>query len=368
MNTRICVASIAFVGVMLPVWSAQAGIHAATFDQLSWHGLTSSQPLSPWGRVTFEFDRQPELRYLNVSIRRPGDAEPTWVIRNMGVAGYDGVRTDRVSTMLDLGTDAGEMVTLFDYGISLGTALDAAPAIDRFDVQMHQLDYQIGGVAGRDSGDPGDPPSDDDTTKPEPIIDVVLPGRDAFVNQVQDIADCAVGAVSNSLKYLKATGRGGELEDGMISMPTWEERFGRDDEGLTPPNWMTTKKQYFDANPDLKITTTFIEGGLTLDNLKKIAEAVRQGQDVEIVLDGHVVVAAGVRVYKDGDIEIDVFDDNQKDEQADPMRTARGTVGGKLDGKDVVVFVLEVPAPATALTLAAPVVMTWNSRRRRPLL
>lgn len=352
--------------VLLAVSVARAGIHSATIDQLSWYGSTAGQPLSPWGRVVFEFDRQPELRYLNLAIRKPGDAEPTWVIRNMGVAGYEGDRMDRLSTMLDLGTGApGQLVPVLDFGITLGDPLDEPPSISTVDAPVRQVDYQIGGIPGRDSGLPGDPPISLDTSNRTPIIDEVLPGRDAFENQVVDIDECAVGAVSNSLKYLKATGRGDELEDGMTTIGFWGEKFGWNDKGKTPDDFMLVKKQYFDANPDMKITTEFIEGGLTAENLQKIAQAVSEGQDVEIILDGHVVVAAGVRVYEDGRVEIDVFDDNQKDDKADPLRIAHGTVGGQLDGRDVVVVMLEVPTPATVLALAAPIAWSCITRRRK---
>jgi hypothetical protein len=320
--------------------------------------------------VTFEFERQPGVRYLNVAIRRPGDAQATWVVRNLSVGGRAGDRRDLISTMLDLGTAApDELVSQLDYGIALGGAMAAAPELSSFGSAVGQRDYRIGGVSGRDPGDPGPPPDPDpwDGVPTGLIIDETLRDLDEFVNQEQDTNDCATGAVSNSLRYLKATGRGGGLTDEMVTMGFWEKKFGRDDDGLTPKNWPFLKKAYFDTNPGLGITTTILDERMGLSTLREVAKALKDGKDVELLLDGHVVNVVGLRVDATGVVHIDIYEDNQRDfKGGDPVRTLTGTLGKReLDrGWEVTGWVIEVPAPSGLVALGLSVALAWRRRDR----
>lgn len=348
----------------LAVSSAWGGIASSVFDQLSWYGLEASQPLSPWGRVTIGFARQPDLQYLNLSILRPGDAAPTWVVRNLGIASLLGGGIDTVSTTFDLGIAApGELVSRFDYGITLGAAMDDGPAIDAFDAGVNQVDYRIGGMGEEETGNPGRPPPPAAGNKDKPIIDSRLPGRERVVNQPQTTNECAPAAVSNSLNYLIATGKASE------EMPStkeyWSGVFDREPGKTTPLGCEAKKKAYFEANPEWKIKVEIVEGGLTKENLEKIAKAVREGKDVEIKVGGHMAMVVGVRVYADGRVEMDFYDDDQDDTKADPMRVVRGTVDGTLDGEKVWRFVTEIPSPSTATVfLATAGILVMGLRRR----
>lgn len=57
------------------------------------------------------------------------------------------------------------------------------------------------------------------------------------------------------------------------------------------------------------------------DDIHELIDAVNAGKDIELDLAGHAAVIAGVRKYSDGRVELDIFDDNQTDEESDPLRT-----------------------------------------------
>lgn len=339
---------------------ASASIIDADFDQLSWFGDAMSQPLSPWGRLTIDFAGMPTNQYLNLSIRKPGDVEPTWVLRNVGVASLYGLVSQSVSMNFDLGIPtAGVPVGFLDYGLSLGGFMDNGPSLDQLNEGVSETAYQIGGEFGIDTGNPDRPPAPDEGNKKAPKYEGRLAGVDQVDNQPQKPNECVPGAISNSLNYLKKTGKAGESVPSDIS--SWREILGTTDKG-TSVGWWDKKKQYLDDHPEYKISTTIVEGGSSEETLKKVIDAIKQGKDVEIRVKGHAALVAGVRIYDDGRVEIDIFDDNQKDDKKDPMRTVTGKLGGTIGGMEVDRFIIEIPSPSTLAIFAA---MMCVPRRRR---
>lgn len=342
--------------------NAMASISNVQFDQLSWIGNTTSQPQSPWGNLTIDFSGMPSTQFLNLSIMRPGDTQPTWVIQNLGVASLMGLGSQTISTTFDLGISApGQLVSMIDFGITLGAALDDGPALSSFGSGVDQVDYRIGGEIGFDMGDPARPPAPTAGDKKGPKYEGKLPGASQVDNQPQGKNECAPGAVSNSLNYLKKTGK---IDKSVPSdMAAWKEVLGTNPDG-TPVGWWTKKKEYLDSHPEFKVTTEIIEGGSSEETLKKIADAVKQGKDVEVRFKGHVAMVGGIRIYEDGRVEIDIWDDNQTDDKKDPMRTISGKIGGKIGGYEVDRFVTQIPSPSALCLLAAASPLGLRRRRR----
>ena len=169
-----------------------------------------------------------------------------------------------------------------------------------------------------------------------------LPDLEKFVNQPQQTNYCAPGAISNSLKYLQATGGIDATVDTSISAVA--AQIGTTSSG-TSSSWYQ-KKQSLSYFTDL-VTTRYIEAPLDDAEIDDLINELNRGQDIEMDLVGHVEVLAGLRVRCDGSIELDLFDDNQIDSLSDPMHTS--TISGTypntqyVDGMELERFVIECP-------------------------
>jgi len=186
------------------------------------------------------------------------------------------------------------------------------------------------------------------------VKSATLPDLDQFVNQEQGLNQCCNTAVSNSLKYLQATGKAPPT---LATSPNdIGTLLGTDNTG-TPINWHQTKATI----PGIQVERIEAQDAdkLSTADIDALIAAVNAGKDVEIDLDGHVAVVVGVRVKANGKIELDLFDDNQLMPGADPMRvTAVSDDGGvlKVDGAALERFVIEsfpgFPPPAPPQLLA----------------
>lgn len=323
-------------------------------EQIDWAGPFAPTRDSNWGRFTLEFRGREGLYYINVMVGNQ------WVIRNMGVESPLGVGVPHtVSTFFPIAPQHGipiEMVQmdLIATHMPLQSPIPAfippAQMIDSFfDVfyNVSSNDVMLGAEHPMAFWIP--PIRIPDIVLPElPTSGAQLPNQDKVENKPQPPNGCAPGAVSNSLRYLHATGQG-NLGTAPISPEGVGGVLGTDEHG-TSQTWPTIKQQFFNANPQYRICTKIL-GGASAAVIAEVVKAIKDGKDVELDLNGHVVFVVGIRVYADR-VELDIYDDDQTDDKADPKRTVtlrpNGAGGWTCDGFGVDGFVIESPCPCAA--------------------
>ncbi|NBC32355.1 MAG: DUF4347 domain-containing protein [Alphaproteobacteria bacterium] len=305
----------------------------ARFDQLSLGGETSNI-----GRVTLDYQGSDEVQYLNLVI------DGQWMVENLGLASPFGNGRNIVTTTFDLGTT--DLVEQVEAGVFVSELpVSEMPAGEIALTGLSQLPYRIGGET-----EGGVLIDLDDILAPPPIQAGIVQAADEIVvksatlaniekfeNQEQDENECVPGAVSSSLKYLQACGK--LPEDTPTDIDDVGEALGTDEEG-TPQDWHETKESEY-ADDGLSVDR--IEGTSDSD-IDDVIDALESGKDVEIDLDGHAAVVVGVRVKQNGEVELDIYDDNQEGDGADKMRTV--TIQNRdgtptVDGMDFQRFVVE---------------------------
>lgn len=306
-----------------------------TFEQLDVLGPWEPTINSSWGRVTVELSEPPGFHYFNLNV------DGRWVVRNRSLESSGEPQT--LMTMFDLGVYHGTNVPSLEYSYSIDeepqqTMLPGAAA----QATVEDVDYQIGGESDVTLGDLpyiAEGPFSLCLVKNSGQ----LPNLGSFVNQPQGTNQCAPGAISNSLKYLQATGGVDPTAD--TSIGTVGGQIGTTGNG-TASSWYEKKKElpYFTN----LVTTRYIEAPLDAAKIQDLINELNRGQDIEMDLKGHVEVLAGIRVMCDGTIELDLFDDNQTDNQSDPMHTSPligypGTGTQYVDSMELERFVIECP-------------------------
>ncbi|MCK5606101.1 hypothetical protein KAR91_29650, partial [Candidatus Pacearchaeota archaeon] len=317
-----------------------------TFEQLDWVGLTTSTPDSTWGRVTLPYNLPPAIYYFNLSIG--GAAAPTRVVHNLSFESPGG--DQKLMAYFNLGVTDGTDVSSLDYGYSISNVPVAADPPVTSTASVPDLEFQIGSEGGIDLGSPSPPQkntSNSAVNVADPSNSGVLADKDKFVNQPQGKNQCAPGAISNSLKYLQATGKiPAAIPTGIGAVGTV---VGTTATG-TPQSWYLKKKTHYKKH----INTRWIDAPLTVAKVQELVRELKDGQDIEMDLDGHVEVLAGIRLKADGTVDLDLYDDNQKDKKSDPMHTSPLMTDGTddyVDGMKLQRFVIECPKePATATT------------------
>jgi hypothetical protein len=340
--------------------SPRAHGQSLTIGQLNWFGLSSSTQNSAWGQVVVDFTGFSDVRYFNLNV------DGVWVVQNMGIqSSYGAGINQQIATMFDLGVADGIDLSSIDYASSFTVdPLQNSPIGALQHGTVSDIDYQIGAVGGVDLGTPGDPPK----PKPKgdhgkPVMEGHLPMIDKFDNQVQGPYECVPAAISNSLKYLQSTGKLRLNLDTDIKSLKKVVKWGSDGTG---EGWEALKRDKYAG----VLSTQITHGYNRQDHLPKIIKALKEGKDVEISMNGHVAVVAGARVYADGTVEFDLFDDNQKDNKKDPLRTVVVAPDKRsIDGKKILGFVVEsaVPEPAssTLICVGALGMLGYILRHRR---
>lgn len=339
---------------MSPAWVSADDIDLS-FEQLNWFGLATQTPNSSWGRVTIDFTGYSEIQYMNLKVNNK------WAVQNMGIGSLfgPGIRQS-LTTFFDLNVPHGTDVSTLDYMFSLSDEPMADFTVGTSGTaSVKDLDYQIGGEGGVDLGTPEAVDRGSKSTA-KVVKSAKLRDLDKFVNQEQKANECVPGAISNSLKYLQATKKiSSTIKTGIQDI---RKIVGTDAYG-TDQDWYKKKQKHFEG----VLITKFIEGLLPAD-IDNLIKELKKGEDVELDLDGHAATVVGVRVKKDGKIELDIFDDNQKADGVDKMRTVT-IVNGKIDGMAFQRFVTEspVPEPTTLFLVGSGLVCLAAYRRRRSL-
>lgn len=325
-----------------------------TIEQLDWIGLNTTTPDSTWGRITLDYNQSPGIYYFNLSVDN-GTSGPQWVVQDLSIESLGGDQT--LMSYLDLGVADGTDVSSVNYGYSITSAplvpLGVPPTITTA-ASVPGIAFQIGGEDGEDLGSPSPPnagakadASPGATNDPN---SGVIPDKDKFVNQPQDPNQCAPGAISNSLKYLQARGKI------PATLPTSISQVGTVVGATatgTPASWYLKKKTHYKDH----VNTRWIEAPLTVAKVQELVKELKDGQDIEMDLKGHVEVLAGIRLKPDGTVDLDLYDDNQKDDKSDPMHTsplmadAAGTQ--YVDGMELERFVIECPKEQTSVSISS---------------
>lgn len=321
---------------------------SVSFHQLDWIGSDSSTPFSRWGKVDIDFTGYSTTQYFNLSVNG------AWVVQNMGIDSLYGAGVSQsLSTTFDIGL-SGDVDTI-DYAIFIDSSpIDSFFAPVESPASVENLAYQIGGEGGVDLGSPGAPAAPAGNNKATVAESAKLPNIDKVKNQVQKANECVPGAISNSLKYLQATGKLSSTVKTDIADIKPIVKWTADG---APQTWPGLKGEHFKNT----IKTTV----LTPAEITQLIKAVNAGHDVELDLAGHAAMIAGVRKYSDGRVELDIFDDNQTDDKVDPLRTVQ-IINGKVDGMSIDGFVVEkVPEPGTLPLLLLPLAgLFWHRCRR----
>jgi hypothetical protein len=313
------------------------------FQQLNWYGLTGPIQFSDWGQVTLSYDDPGIAQYLNLNV------DGNWVVQNVCVptglpAGGGGGGGCAVNLKFDLGVADGTQVNSLNYGYSLTTEPATSVPEIQGSAAVTQRDYQIGGEGGYDLGGADKPTHSPqkDAAPNGPKTIAIIPGLGGFVNQPQGPNECAPGAISNSLKYLKSRGKVQGLNDDISDI---KPIIGWGADGA-PADWPTRKKNHFENKTGQRVNTRFIEAPLTLAKAMDLINQLKDGQDIEVDLKGHVEVLVGLALNKDGTVDLVLADDDQKDAQSDPLHISglmtNGTVQ-TIDGMELERFVVECP-------------------------
>jgi len=314
------------------------------FEQLHWEGpFEPAVPESSWGKVTFEINQPRGTYYLNLSVDTNGDQQYAPVIQNMSIETTHGIII--ICSFFDIFADEQNKEPHPVPGLSYMYSIDEAPQQEPpmgepMTADVTPVRYQVGG----EDVIVGPLP---ELVYPLPRLCVVkksgqLPNLGAFVNQWQQTNYCAPGAISNSLKYLQATGGVDSTWD--TSINTVAGQIGTTSSG-TSSTWYQKKQSlpYFTQH----VTTRYITPPLTDAKLDDLINELNRGQDIEMDLKGHVEVLAGLRVRCDDSIELDLFDDNQADTVSDPMHTSTvdesDPTHPRVDGMELERFVIECP-------------------------
>ena len=310
------------LAVLVPVFLAASIIgspgRAATvsFDQLNWFGLTTSTPDSSWGKVSLDYTGDPANRFFNLNV------DGRWVVQNMVLASPFGAGVPQeVSTYFDLNVSHGTDVPSLSHVFTVEPLPSSViPTGSSTAAVVEDLDFQIGGIGSIDLGSPGVLDRDFGGTSEVVVQDghvtVVKEAKlrdfDKFVNQAVGINDCLRASVSNSLKYLQARNVLSERQN--YSIERVRDDLGVQQDNTAPLDWARRKRERF-----TRIMTTNVAP--TEENVDTILQALRRGHDVELDLRSHAINVVGMRVLSNGRVEIDVFDDNQREAGADGMKT-----------------------------------------------
>jgi len=252
-------------------------------------------PRSAWGSVVLTFVGQPKVLYFNLNVDRQ------WVVRNVPVLSREGAGVRQQTWFsFPLGDCEGERVRRLGYGASLTPQIVARPPVIANDARVSPRPYTLRqGIRG-----PGIRPK-----QPVPIEGAKAQGPKLahrnFPNQPCRRNECVPAAISNSLRFLNDK-HGLNMPAGDTSIDALKRPTGWSRRGGCPDGWEDGKKAYCTAK-NLPIETTVPNQPGQYAN--RIAEAIRNGCDVEIIANGHCAAVTGIQRLANGRYSLDLTHD-----------------------------------------------------------
>ncbi len=283
------------------------------------------QPQSGTGRCRSEFESPDTDSYFNLTFN--GE----WIIRNMPVPMFgDPGEFFETAIPFNLGVPDGTRMEYISYGAEISTVrLDEAPSREVLNLAGEANYIMASGEILKQLTYNG-PPANNLWWFPAPIVDSAYLPLDQVVNQDCGEGECVPVAVSNSLKMLKAlhpvemaglTDDPGSTSDDtdtdtMKPATGWEAGPPPGAPGIIfggsyddPDAWWNQKAAWMDSNPNYPVSTELITDAA---NISDVLEAVRNGQDVELRVPGHVVMVTGVVELGNGDYLLWVAHDTEQ--------------------------------------------------------
>ncbi len=362
-----CTMIATFAGLSLGIGGASAQL--LRFEQVNWQSGASTTLNSNWGRAVIDYTGSAQDLYLNVNVGG------RWVVQNALITSPSGAgAAQSMSTFFNLGNVPGVDVSLIDVGWSLAPDMVSdAPPVSTFGRPVDDLSALLGneGGTGQDWGAPGvfPDPWPKPPRPPQVVLDGNLPGADKVPRLPQGPDECVPGAIATSMGYLKSRGAPANTP---ATIQEWKDILSAGGywlgagAGGTALGWWDWKAQYLKDHPEYGVTTEVAGGGLTYENVLKVIQALNEGKDVEVGIEGHRAMISSFQLLSDGTFRVVLHDDNQNDgDKADPPRTVIIGPDGKIDGRSITNFVIEgVPAPGAFALVMVSAAAAASARRR----
>lgn len=344
--------------LLIPLYASTTAMAVElSFSQLDRFRNEESVLDSAWGEVQVSYLESAEITYLNLNVNG------NWVVSNMPVTGFADPGTSQVfSTFFDLGIENGVDVTSLDYVSSITTApLQSIPLGTPTTSPVATLRHQVGGST------PDEVPLTNKWEVAEPDKKEIekkqrVRGYDKFPNQPIGWNECVPGSLSNSLTYLKNRKQIPKKKERIpgtkaTDIDTVIDEVGTTTGGTPTKEWLKRKNKAYGKwvkSTDVKVTTK--RKPLRKELVDDLIKFLKQGRDIEIQLDGHLVNLVGVIVKKDGCVILEVLSDSQTDNRppknkkkergkADPIKRYK-VINGTIEGRAIKGFIIEEPRKA----------------------
>lgn len=250
-----------------------------------------AQPFSNWGACDLHYQWHGFPMYFNLSVNG------LWGVRNVAVfSGRDLGQMDVLRFNFPLPIAPGQPFPVGQVGYTLTTSpVGAPPPGPTMPFMPIQYEMYSGAAGGQITIVP-----------PEPLIGCVI--QDApvahkdFPNQDCGPLECGPAAVSNSLKFLSAKHNMG-LPDADLGIDKMKGATGwRRDVGVPKDSWYKIKDKYCKLRPagaakgQIPVTTRRFGN----HEMGKMIQEIRDGQDVELTTDTHIMALVGIAECANG--------------------------------------------------------------------
>lgn len=358
--------AVLIVAMALPCAAARAQL-IPSINQMSYtlDGVSAPYQFTEWGNVAVTYTPTSVEQYFNLNVNG------VWVVQNMPVVTREGIGSAQIDNFqFDLGAalgysrgtsrigqsvGVGYTVTTVPTGVpALGGLLNVTPGIAEFSSGIQGAAAMLGAGAGAAVGG---------------AAGAAGKSHRNFPNQEVGNNECAPGAVSNSLRFLKDNNPGAAWGSLPLDIATMRTATGCGANG-SPVNWSTLKNTYM-AQHGYPIMT------MDTNSFADVAMAIMNGKDVELTGGWHCAAVVGITDLGDGKWSLQVaHDTNQGPLPAHAGGTQVDTITwnpttmkfsgspGFFDGSQLRYFTVEmVPAPGAVGLLALAGLAA--ARRRR---
>jgi hypothetical protein len=251
---------------------------------------------SSWGSVVITHTGSSEILYFNLAVNN------AHVVKNLPILSQEGEGVENGAIVrFNLGVSNSTDVSTLDYAFSLDTDVEnSAPARTQAANVSNEWTVFYDGIIDSDAPK-GDVPAPPDTLEGGLAVGAQFHGT-RFPNQECGLNECCPVAVSNSLHFLRER-HDLPLADEDISIDAMKEATGWNDGGCDKDTWWQLKDEVM---RDKGITTRQVV------DFEEIFDEIRDGHDVELIMQGHAVVVTGLVRLENGQYEVQLVHDTQQ--------------------------------------------------------